>query len=78
MQIIMAEAVEVLCLVRREPCNDFRGHRLAFIAECLQYGLNIAKVSYGARAALASGFALHRGVRSRGKTSSMASSPCRA
>jgi hypothetical protein len=25
-------------------------------------GLNIAKVSYGARAALASGFALHRGV----------------
>jgi hypothetical protein len=30
-----------------------------------QYGLNIAKVSYGARAALTSGFALHRdGVKS--------------
>jgi hypothetical protein len=28
----------------------------------LLYGLNIAKVSYGARAALASGFALYRGV----------------
>src|SRR5712691_11920457 len=37
MQFIMAEAVEVFCLVWREPCNDFRCHRIAFIDEFLQH-----------------------------------------